>query len=360
MSATNVCTPTPVAPTPAGATSRLPLITVVVPVRNEARCIASTLAQLLGQSYAQDRFEVIVVDGASDDDTCKIVESLLPRYVNLQLLHNPKRWSSAARNLGIRSAHGELLVIVDGHCDIGRDNYLATLAETFERTGADCIGRPQPLEIEGANEWQQAIAIARESRLGHHPASYVFSSTEQVVPAHSVAVAYRRSVFERVGLFDEGFDACEDVELNHRVDRAGLRCVLAPALAVSYHPRASLRALFRQMERYGRGRMRLLRKHRDTFSPLGFAPALLVLWLLCGPLLWLVSPKAGLFYLATVLAYVAILVAFSGYLATRARRWSLLVRLPAIFATLHAGAGAGVVFELIRPSRRNNGQGAFR
>ena len=86
-------------------------------------------------------------------------------------------------------------------------------------------------------------------------------------------MAYRRTVFDRVGEFDERFDACEDVELNHRIDRAGLRCFFTPAVRVLYFPRSSLRGLFHQMARYGRGRVRLLRKHPETFSPGGFIPA---------------------------------------------------------------------------------------
>ena len=60
-----------------------------------------------------------------------------------------------------------------------------------------------------------------------------------------MAVAYRREVFEAVGTFDERFDACEDVEFNHRVDRAGLKCFFTPRVALRYHPRTSLAGLVR-------------------------------------------------------------------------------------------------------------------
>ena len=64
------------------------------------------------------------------------------------------------------------------------------------------------------------------------------------VPPQSTAVAYRRGVFHRIGMFDEAFDACEDVEFNHRVFAAGLTCYFAPAVKVAYHPRGTLPALF--------------------------------------------------------------------------------------------------------------------
>src|SRR5207302_8409198 len=135
------------------------------------------------------------------------------------------------------------------------------------------VGRPQPLDVSRATPLQRAVATARASRLGHHPDSHIYSDREGFVPPQSVAVAYRREVFERVGLFDEAFDACEDVELNHRVARAGLRCFFTPRIQVRYQPRGTLAGLFRQMVRYGRGRVRLLRKHPDTFSLKSLAPA---------------------------------------------------------------------------------------
>ena len=68
----------------------------------------------------------------------------------------------------------------------------------------------------------------------------VFTTSFIDVP-QSVAIAYRREVFERVGLFDESFDACEDVEFNHRIARAGLTCYFTPRVQVRYFPRDSVR-----------------------------------------------------------------------------------------------------------------------
>ena len=168
------------------------------------------------------------------------------------------------------------------------------------------------------------------------------------MPAHSVAVAYRRSVFDRVGLFDESFDACEDVELNHRVDLAGMKCVVVPALRVSYHPRASLAGVFRQMLRYGRGRMRLLRKHPETFSPLGFAPALFLAYILVGPWAALWSRTAAMLYAAALVVYVLIVVGFSAVLTIKNRCGTSWAWLPLVFAALHSGAGAGILLEALQ------------
>jgi succinoglycan biosynthesis protein ExoA len=328
-----------------------PLISVIVPVRNEARFIALTIEQLVHQDYPVGRFEILVVDGRSTDDTREIVRSLAAIHPNVKLLDNPRRLSSAARNIGVEHAQGDLLVVVDGHCEIEGADYLRGVADAFERSGAACLGRPQPLDVSAATTLQKAIAAARSSWLGHHPDSFIYSSDEQFVPAKSVAVAYRRTVFDQVGRFDESFDACEDVEFNHRIDRAGLRCYFSPRIGVRYFPRSTLGGLFHQMARYGRGRVRLLRKHRETFSPGGFVPAAWLAGLAAGPVLSLFWPLLWWVYGFAVLLYVLIVAGTSATLAMRQREPRFLGWLPLVFVTVHAGSGWGVIAELSRALR---------
>lgn len=343
-------------PAPARATAP-PFISVIVPVRNEERFIGRTLEQLLTQNYPAGRFEVLVADGRSTDGTREVVRAASAVYPNLsvRLLDNPRRWSSAGRNAAVRAARGDLVVLIDGHCELGGPNYLADLADAFARSGADCVGRPQPLDVAGATALQRAVAAARASRLGHNPDSFIWSSAEGFVKPQSVAVAYRRSVFATVGLFDESFDACEDVEFNHRIDRAGLRCFFTPKAAVRYHPRATLAGLFRQMARYGRGRVRLLRKHPETFSWGCFAPAAFVLGVLIGPALAWLSPWLAGVYAGALGLYALVVALASLFLAVRARDPRLLPWLPLAFLAIHFGAGAGLLMEGIPGAARRGG-----
>ncbi|MBI1915855.1 MAG: glycosyltransferase family 2 protein [Planctomycetes bacterium] len=333
--------------------SSFPFISVVVPVRNEAAFIRQTLEQLLGQRYDPDRFEVLVVDGESTDATPAIVRAMQADHPNLKFYSNPRRFSSAARNVGVKHARGEVLVVVDGHCDLDNVDYLRDVAEAFRLSGADCLGRPQPQEVE-SNSWlQRAIAAARSSWLGHHPASFIYSSTEQFVPPQSVAVAYRRSVFETVGLFDERFDACEDYEFNHRVDRAGLRCFFTPRIRVRYCPRPSLHGLFRQMARYGRGRVRLLRKHPETFSLSSMIPALFMLGLTVGAVGSWFSPALAVAFAAVLVLYAGVVAGVSLCIALRHRQGRLLPLLPLVFLAVHLGCGWGVLRESLSVRRGN-------
>ena len=328
----------------------LPFITVVVPVRNEARFIARTIEQLVDQEYPGDRFEILVVEGRSVDETGAIARSLASVHPNVTVLDNPHYLSSAARNIGVRHARGDLIVVVDGHCELEGRDYLRNLVDAFERSAADCLGRPQPLDVTGATALQKAIAAARSSWLGHHPDSFIYSSEEQFVPAKSVAVAYRREVFDRVGEFDERFDACEDVELNHRIDRAGLRCFFTPAVRVLYFPRSSLRAPFPPDGplRPGPGPA-AAQAPRDLLArrlhPRGLAGR---------PGRWDRWPgssgrHSGGFMAAWSRSTATAVPATSASIALRHREPRFLGWLPVVFLTLHAGSGWGVLLELFRP-----------
>jgi hypothetical protein len=163
------------------------------------------------------------------------------------------------------------------------------------------------------------------------------------VPPQSVAVAYRRDVFGRVGYFDEAFDACEDVEFNHRLSQAGGQCYFAPQLAVHYHPRATLAGLVYQMLRYGRGRARLLLKHPNTFSIPSLVPAVFLLALAGSFVLGLFAPPFAALFCLTALAY-GLAVSLGGVaVALRRQVLQLAPLMPAVFVSIHVGAGWGVL-----------------
>lgn len=318
-----------------------PRVTVVLPVRNESGHIERVLADLLAQDLPATELEVLVVDGQSTDDTRARVEALAARDGRVRLLDNPRGLSSAARAVGAEAARGAYVAYVDGHCRIPSRTLLSDMVALFERTGADCLARPQPLEPAQTGRRARAIAAARHSPFGHSLSSEIFDlEQEREVSPVSSGAMYRREVFERVGSFDPSFDACEDVEFNTRVEQAGLKTWTSPKLAVAYEPRGTFRGLFRQMVRYGLGRARLHRKHPDAFSWESLVPVAFLLGL---PLLlaspWLPAPWSwivwGLWGLYLVLALL-----FGARAASRAG-WGLLPLIVLAFGVTHAGLGWG-------------------
>jgi cellulose synthase/poly-beta-1,6-N-acetylglucosamine synthase-like glycosyltransferase len=345
-------------PTPT-ARDQLLFISVIVPVRNEATFIGRTLEQLCTQDYDGDRFEIIVADGESTDATREVATEWATRFPNVHLVHNPKRWSSAGRNAAIAVCQGEIIVLVDGHCELENPTYLREVADAFERSGADCVGRPQPQNVPGATALQRAIAAGRASRLGHHPDSHIYSDREGFVAPQSVAIAYRREVFNLVGVFDERFDACEDVEFNHRIDQAGLRCFFTPRVRVRYYPRATLAGLFLQMARYGRGRVRLLQKYPSSVTLGGFVPAAWVCGLVVGVMAAPFSLVAAVGYLSVLATYALCVLACAARLGARERSVAVAALVPLVIGTIHLGAGVGQIWEAAQGALRSGPDGAI-
>jgi len=329
-----------------------PFITVVMPVRNEARFIAETIEQLLKQVYPADRYEIIVADGMSDDGTREIVTEVARHHPQVLLIDNPIRLSSAGRNAGFKSGRGDYFLVVDGHCYIPDNQLFRNVTDCFKKSGADCLGRPQPLDPPGLTDFQKSVALARASRLGHGGDSLIFGDYEGFASPVSNGAAYTRQVFEKVGYVDEYFDAAEDVEFNYRVEQAGMKCYTSHKLTVRYFPRENLRGLFRQMTRYGKGRRKFTLKHKEALTVNQLIPAAFVtglLCLFCSLFLYLFTGYYLLLIL-TALPYTLYLLLVSAEAVKTAMRDSIQYALPVpvIIFTIHFGLGYGFLKETIR------------
>lgn len=317
-------------------------VSVVIPVRNEEAHLGAVLDDLTSQDYPGEQYEILVVDGESTDRTTEIVN----QYASLssppvRLLSNPGRLSSSGRNVGVRHSKGELVLFVDGHCRIPNRSLLSDSVRILRETGAQCLCRPQPLTLPGNTWFQDSVAYARATLIGHGRDSTIYATeVEGFVNPTSSGAAYLRSVFERVGLYDERFDACEDVEFNHRVYRAGILSYTSPQLTVAYQPRSNLSGLFQQVLRYGRGRFRLMQKHKEAASLSQLVPAAFVAGLILLGAGSLASNPGRLLLWVVLFAYEVLLLAFSAVLGAR-RGWRSFLVAPFIYMTIHFGFGVG-------------------
>ena len=344
-------------------------LSVIMPVRNEAEHIADSLDRLLAQHYETGKLEILVIDGMSEDATPLIVQEYVQKHPDIiRYFENPKRLSSAARNVALRNAKGEAVIIVDGHCFLDGNDMLQRVDAAFAQSGADCLGRPIFVqEMKDAPLFQWANATARESPLGHHADSFMYSNRAQFTPASSTAIAFRMSVFEKVGTFDENFDAAEDVEFNTRIDAAGLKCWFEPAIAIRYEPRKTVMGLAYQVNRYGRGRVQVWRKHRHTASLKSFAPGFFTLGVIVGFLTTFITPavlplRLTLPILLTIYSvaalYLLIVMAESARLAIMQKRPVIFPGLIVAFITIHFGYGWGMLREFFFPKRVSKGTNA--
>jgi glycosyltransferase involved in cell wall biosynthesis len=320
-------------------------VSIVIPVRNEARHLAACLQSILEQDYPSERLEILVVDGMSQDGTRQIVEQFRRRHHLIRLLDNPARIVPAGLNIGVRAAQGGIILRVDGH-SVMSSGYLRRCVELFDRTGADVIGGRV---IHGGEGYLgEAVSLVLGSRFG--TGNSRFRHGDEPGEADTVAnAAYRRAVFERFGRFDERLSRNQDIEFSARVRRGGGRIHFDPELRTLYYSRPTLSGFARQAFVNGRWnviteRLRPGSLSMRHFVPLGFVGALGVAALLGALGLgwgWL---------MAIVAAYV---VAAIGASALQAMTHGLrfLPALPGLFVVLHVAYGLGSIWGITRALR---------
>jgi len=175
-------------------------------------------------------------------------------------------------------------------------------------------------------------------------ALFRYSQEEQYVDTLAFG-AYRRDVFERVGLFDERLAGSEDDEFNYRLRRRGGKLFLTPAIRSFYYGRASLSDLWSQYFRYGFGKVRVVQKHPALVRLRHLIPGVFVVSLVITAAL---SPFNSLFALRFTLvlgSYALISLALSVRIAA-SEGWRYLPLLPLAFACLHAAYGTGFLVGL--------------
>ncbi len=322
-----------------------PELTVVMPVRNESAHVRAVLAQLCDQSLAADRYEILVIDGYSDDDTRAQVLAAAAVHPHIHLLYNAGITSGCGRNIGAAHACSPHILFVDGHCRIESRTMLESALAAFQR-GERCLSRPQPMIREQVSLFQLAVAMARGSILGHQTGSQIYQDCVGHCNPLSAGCGYTRELFEDLGGVDEKFDAGEDLEFNLRVHRRGIEAYHDTDLTVSYYPRAGWRALFRQLYRYGYGRALMTRKHPGTVSPPAAALAVFALWLAVLPAAGLLWAPAWTMWGTIAGTYALVTVVHAGQLAgwRPGRLWAAVA---SCFPAIHLGAGFGYLSGLL-------------
>ncbi len=310
-----------------------PSVSVVLPVRNEVATAGLAIASALDQEY-EHPIEVVVADGSSTDGTWELLQDLRASDDRIALVRNPAEITPAGLNAAIRAAKGDVIVRLDGH-SVLPDGYVKRAVETLLEKEADNVGGVQAAVGEGTR--QEAIAIAMSIRLGVGDARFHIGGQPGPVDTVYLGV-FRRSVFDRVGFFDESLLRNQDYEMNVRIRSAGGLVWFDPHLRVEYRPRATLGALWRQYRQYGAWKREVVRRHRGSIRWRQFAPPILVLSLIAS--LGLGATPARRFGFVVPALYVAVLVATSALEAMRRRTLSALL-LPVVLPVMHVGWGTG-------------------
>lgn len=238
-----------------------PSVSVVVPIYNRADFVPLCLPPLLQQTYPLDRYEIILVDDGSTDDTVARAENLtLSWNGSFRIIQKSNGGPASARNAGYQAAQGELIAFLDSDC-VASSNWIEVLVKAF--TTSQTAGVGAPVVAGDATNWVarylDAIDFYRHRVRG--------GQVDYLVTGN---VAFRRDALDHVGGFTAETNVwVEDVELSHRLKRSGYKLtVISDGAVKHYGTPSSIRVLARNLYRYGKGNYLLLGNQRDGRMPI--------------------------------------------------------------------------------------------
>ncbi len=331
--------------------SHRPLVSVIMPVYNEASHITQVVRSLLNQSAPDFDLEILTIDGRSTDGTYETLLRLAGSDSRVRLLVNERRKTPFAFNIGLQNAKGEYVCIFGAHTAYDPDYIATCLQELKTRDAVGCGGR---VLTTAANPRLAArlVAACLGSSFGtsrksfrNHPEGYADTVNYPV---------YQRSALVEVGGYDEHLYRNQDNDLNQRLRAQGHRLYMTWRTSCKYFVQPTVRALLKYAWNTGYWNAISLKKNASAHALYHFVPGIFVLASIVTALLavtgfflhtpynsWAVLP------LALVLgAYLAVAVSVSLITAVR-KRWLAAVLLPPIFFSLHFWYGAGTLWALL-------------
>ncbi len=326
-----------------------PKVSIIVPCYNEQDTIHLLLEALLEQTYPQQEMEVIIADGMSTDLTREKIAAFQSAHPQLtvRIVDNSKRSIPAALNQAIDAAQGEFIVRLDAH-SMPKPDYVALSVEALEAGLGDNVGGVWEIRPGGVytGRFARAIAVAASHPLGVGDARYRVGGSAQAVDTVPFG-AFRRTLVDQIGHFDETLLSNEDYEFNVRARQSGATIWLDPAIRSVYFPRGNLAALARQYWRYGYWKLRMLLRYPDTFRWRQLSGAFVLTWLGLGLLsIWFVFARWLL--LAEAIIYISALMIAGIQSAIKNRDFGLVFGVPLAIAVMHFSWGTAFIWSLIK------------
>jgi glycosyltransferase involved in cell wall biosynthesis len=327
----------------------LPLVSVVVPCRNEEKYIGKCLDSIIANDYPKDRLEVLVVDGLSEDGTKKIVEKYTEQYPFVRLLENRKQITPIAFNIGIKDAKGDLIMIMSAHATCKND-YIPKCVQYSNEYGADNVGGIWKIIPRDNSLIGKAIVFASSHPFGVGNAYYRLSDSKEPRWVDAVAYGcYKNGVFKKIGFFNENLVRGQDMEFNLRLKKTGGKILLVPDAVVYYYVRSDLESFCKHNLK--NGIWAILPFKFITHMPVSWrhlVPLVFVSSLISSGILAFFSVYFSLFLLFIFISYFLTNFYFSTEIALKERDWRFLFLTPVIFALLHIGYGLGSLWGLLR------------
>lgn len=328
-------------------------ISIIVVTYNEENNIEECINSLISQKYSKGVFEIVVVDGMSEDSTPDLVKSYCNRYQNISLITNPKRTIASNRNVGIQNSISPYIAFTDADC-ICPPQWIDRLANEYLNLSS--LGY-NVVAVGGGNTVgdqfgpiTESIGIAFNSNLSAL-GSVQSKLIDQVKKVDSLAclnVLYSKKGIEEAGLFDESLkNLGEDWDLNFRLRKQGYDLFYIPDATVIHKMRSTISSFAKQMNQYGIGRANLIKKNK-IITIRYLAPLLFIVSILIFPLSYFIF---DINYFLMPLLYFPITILYSLFLCKRKKRSFLFPIVSLIFFIIHFGYSFGELKGLILPGK---------
>lgn len=322
-------------------------VSVIVTCYNEEKNIRECLNTLVRQTYPEDKYEIIVADGGSNDRTQSIVKEFLRTNSNVNLVIEPKKGAAAGRNAGVKAAQYDYVAFIDGDCEAPQ-NWLKTLVEQYlniqlkdERVIA--VGGTN-LPPEDSSSFLQAIGVALDSYIGSFGSvqGRQFKKPMNVCSLSNLNVLYNKQKIIEIGYYDESLiSEAEDADINFRLFSAGYRFLFIPYSFVWHKMRPTPKTWLKNMFRYGKGRARLLKRYPQMWAVSFVLPLLFIAAI---PSLFLI-PFSMVFSLSAI--YFPVLLCFSLFICIKKNHPELVLHVMLVYLIQHFGYAAGEVYGLL-------------
>jgi succinoglycan biosynthesis protein ExoA len=323
------------------------LVSVIVPCYNEHATIGMLLDALYEQTYPRQEIEVIIADGLSTDGTRQVIEAyqLAHPHLKIVVVDNQRRNIPAGLNQAIQTSSGEYIIRLDAH-SMPYPDYIERCVTALQAKLGNNVGGVWEIKPAGDGWMSKAIAVAASHPLAVGDAYYRYTGTAKLVDTVPFG-AFRRSLIDEIGLFDESLLTNEDYEFNVRVRQANGRVWLDPAIRSLYFARPNLVALLRQYWRYGYWKGRMLRRYPHTLRWRQALPPLFVISLISLFLLGFWLPIAHTLLLIELGVYVATLLIVATFLAFKQKDFLHILGIPLAIGSMHLSWGTALIVSLI-------------
>ncbi len=310
-------------------------VSIVIPCFNEKEYIVRCLDSIAKQTYPKELITTFICDGISTDGTQDLLKSYVLKNHGFKLLINGQRTTPHALNLGIKNSSSDVIIILGAHSELDID-FVTKSMETFS-VGENimCVGGV--LENVYANDTSKTIGYAMSSSFGVGNAHFRTGARKGYVDTVAFG-AYKKEIFDKVGLFNEELIRNQDDEFNYRVTSNGYKIYLNPEIKCKYFVRASYGKLFRQYYQYGYWKVYVNRLHKTVTTGRQLIPALFVLYLILLPFTFLIGVPVFIFSSLFLFLYLVFAITFA---SIKHSNPLVLFKIAYTFLILHLGYGFG-------------------